>query len=463
MTRGLTDVFVDLWGFCYEAYSTFMEKIRGVMKMFHSQLIKMREIAGRMNAAITSLVFGLISMIVAFISTVQLVVIIVIVVVGIMLLLQIIMFFLFLPISSLILTISAVVMSVAVVVATTVAAVMVGKMGEGFQTGACFVAGTQVATPGGGTTPIERIELGQRIGDGGIVTAIHRFVGGDALFNLFGVQVTGDHLVWAPGPVPGRLIPVAQHPEAVPIPPTLLETLMGPTQRELWCLTTSSRTIPVMSPQDGRGWVMFADWEEIPASNMEGLRDWHAEVWRTLNGADSAVERPTMSALTSEAALSGNCRVAVQTVSWQFMGGTAPAYRWTPIESVQPGDRVAINHALTEFSPVVGVVQLSEDQVTRAMVLPGADTGRVSAGVWLRVGDAPWSPADSPLRSGPESGGPLAVIGAGSTAPSWRHLYTAAGSFVLEGGWHIRDASDVGLEGLAPLVGRTVLKKGAPK
>ena len=459
MTRDLTDLFVDLWGFCYEAYSTFMEKIRGVAKLFHNQLIKIHEIAGRMNAAITSLIFGLISMIVAFISSVQLVIIIVIIIVGIMLVLQILLWFLFMPISGLILTISAMVMAIAVVVATTVAAVTVGEM---FQTGACFVAGTPVAIPGGGTVPIERVELGQRLGDGGIVTAVHRFVGADQLFDLFGVRVTGDHLVWAPGAPPGRLIPVAQHPAAIPVPRTLTESLLGPTTRELWCLTTSSRTIPVMSPQEGHGWVIFADWEEIPASEMEQLRDWHAEVWQTLNGADCPVERPTMAALTSEAALSADCRVAVQGVSWQFLGSTAPAHHWVSVADVQPGDRIATNMSLTEFTSVVGVVQLSADQVTRAMTLPGA-TGYVSAGTWIATGtgvDALWCPADSPLRPAGTAG--TAIMGAGATGTSWHHLYTASGTVLIEGGRRVRDASDVGLEGLAPLVGRTVLSQPVP-
>jgi hypothetical protein len=465
ITRGLTDVFVDVWGFCYEAYSTFMEKIQGVAKMFHNQLIGIHAMVGRLNAAITSLVFGLISMIVAFISSVQLVVIVVIIVVGILLIMQILLFFLLLPISSLILTISALVMSVAVVVATTVAAVTVGEM---FQTGACFLAGTQVSMGGGQTKPIETLVLGERLGDGGRVTAIHRFWGCDPVYDIRGIHVTGDHLVWnydVSDARSARLMPVAEHPEARPLQAGLTERIFGPTPRELWCLTTTSRTIPVVSPLFGAdgsgngvgGTLMFADWEEIPLGDMDGLRDWHAEVWRTLNGpAGPAVERPMVSALASEAGLSPECRVAVQTSVGAWWSGAG--YRWTPVSEVRPGDYIATNASLTQFTAVVGSVRIQPDQMTMALELPAAEgqpRQKISAGTWLWQGGGIWAPALSHLRPLPTWGGPMPA--------EWVHLYTAAGHFVLEGGWRVRDASDVGLEGLSPLVGRVVLKNGGPK
>jgi hypothetical protein len=449
ITHGLTDLFVDLWGFCYEAYSTFMEKIHGVAKLFHNQLVSIHAMAGRLNAAITSLVFGLISMIVAFVSSVQLVVIVVIIVVGILLIMQILLFFLLLPISSLILTISALVMSVAVVVATTVAAVSVGEM---FQTGACFLAGTPVAFRGGETRPIEAIQIGDRLADGGVVTAVHRFWGCDPVYDLHGVQVTGDHLVWdydSSGGTRAILVPVSEHAHSLPIPPGLVERVFGPAPRELWCLTTTSRTIPVRSPKtEGNGLLVFADWEEIPMADMDGLRDWHAEVWRTLNGPTGpAVERPMSAVLASEAGLAPECRLAVQTTRW--FHGSGAGYRWVPITEVKAGDYIATNATLTHFTQVVGTVRLRPDQAVTAIELPvGGSTARITAGTWLYQGSSIWAPAMSHLR-------PLPVSSSGM--PDWFHLYTAAGHFLLEGGWRVRDASDVGLEGLAPIVGRVVL------
>lgn len=457
ITRGLTDLFVDLWGFCYEAYSTFMEKIRGVAKLFHNQLIAIHAMVGRLNAAITSIVFGLISMIVAFVSSIQLIVIVVIIVVGILLIMQILMFFLLLPISSLILTISALVMSIAVVVATTVAAVTVGEM---FQTGACFLAGTPVAISGQGTCPIEEVQLGDRLADGGMVTAVHRFWGCDPVYDLHGIQVTGDHLTWdydASGSTRPILLPVSKHSQARPVAPGLVERVFGPTPRELWCLTTTTRTIPVRPPAAGGiGLVIFADWEEIPMADMEGLRDWHAEVWRTLNGQTGpAVERPLSAALASEAGLAPECRVAVQTSGWFSGSGGAGGYRWTPVTEVKPGDYIATNATLTQFTAVVGTVCLRPDQAAAAIELPvGGGKARVTAGTWLYQGGVVWAPAMSQLR-------PLPVASS-ANLPDWFHLYTEAGHFLLEGGWRVRDASDVGLEGLAPIVGRVVLKNGPP-
>ena len=221
---------------------------------------------------------------------------------------------------------------------------------------------------------------------------------------------------------------------------------------------------------------MFADWEEIPLGDTEALRDWHADVWRTLNGpAGPAVERPMMSALASEAGLAAECEVAVlQRGGWFGTDG----YVWRRITEIRPGDYVATNPTLTHFTAVVGTVILSDDQVTAAMELPGTQsvrdrtspygegpgpsgepTQRVSAGTWLwqpftNNGGA-WAPAMSELR-------PLHVSGSKMDV-NWYHLYTEAGRFALRGGWRVRDASDVGLEGLAPLVGRTILKNKGPK
>lgn len=455
LAGGLADLFVDLWGFCYEAYSTFMEKIQGTAKIFHNQLVSIHAMAGRVSAAITSLVFGLISMIVAFVSGIQLVVMIVIIIVGILLVMQILLFFLLLPISGLIVTISALVMSVAVVVATTVAAVTVGEM---FQTGACFLAGTPVAVKGRGPTPIQDLSLGDVLIDGGRVTAIHRFWGCDQVYDLHGVYVTGDHLVWASaagGDASGsvvRLVPVAEHPAARPVRPGWIGTFFGPTPQELWCLTTTSRTIPILSPTGEGGIQLFADWEEIPVGDVESLRDWHAEVWKTLNGpAGPAVERPMMIALASEAGLAADCRVGVLQSGGFFGGGDHVL--WKSVADVRPGDRIATNASGTEFTAVVGTVVLARDQSTATLELigPGARRAtkqRITGGTWIWTGGV-WTPAMSDLHPLPMNVDPV---------EHWHHLYTEAGHFVLEGGWRVRDASDVGLEGLERVVKRVVLK-----
>lgn len=472
ITSALTDTFVNLWGFCYEAYSTFMEKIHGVGKLFHNQLIAIHAMAGRVNAAITSMVFGLISMIVAFISGIQLVVIIVIIIVGILLVMQILLFFLLLPISSLILTISALVMSIAVVVSTTVAAVTVGEM---FQTGACFLAGTPVVMASGETQPIETIRLGDRLKAGGTVTAVHRFWGCDQVFDLHGVKVTGDHLILFHDLSSGttRRIPVAEHPAARPVG-GWLEWLVGPTSNELWCLTTTSRTIPVQptyAEDLSGGLLFFADWEEIELGDQESLRDWHAEVWRTLNGEyGPAVERPLSMVLASEAALDpASCQVAVQAkgLLGNILRNTdgTPQFHWRPVSQVRPADYIAVNPMMTHFTAVVGTVQVASNQIGTAVTLPGDVPQRVSAGTWVwqsvssREGSGGvWAPAMSELRTlGITDSLMSASKAIGSVGEPWIHLHTEAGRFLLRGGWRVRDASDVGLSGLERIVKKVVL------
>jgi hypothetical protein len=56
-----------------------------------------------------------------------------------------------------------------------------------------------------------------------------------------------------------------------------------------------------------------------------------------------------------------------------------------------------------------------------------------------------------------EEGG-LVVKAAKPGKPNqWIHLYTESGEFMIRGGWRIRDASEVGLAALKPLVESIVL------
>lgn len=436
----LTAVFKDLWQVCYEAYSTFMERMRGVAGLFRNFLVGVHSMVERLQAAALSIVFGLIGIITASVSAVQVALIVAIVIVGILIALQVILFFLLLPISGLIITVTAIISVVVVAVATAVAAATVAEL---FTPGVCFAAGTQVLLRGGvDTLPIEAVGVGELLADGGRVTAVHRFQSADALWELNGVRVTGDHLIYSP-----ELVAVSAHPAARRVERTWGEWLwrLGtwrPVVRELWCLTTTTRRIPVRSGSgDARG-LMFADWEELAEGDLEGQRDWHAAVWRTLNGPAVPPDRPTPTHLDATAALSPNTYVIME---------TGPMRR---ITDVRIGDRV--RRPGGGGATVVGRVEMRRMDVGGAVAM-GEGGPVMSAGCWVRRPlSGIWAPAATEGRF---------VVVAGNPTEYWYHLYVSGGSFLVAGRDNavapveVRDASDVGLERLRPLVENIVLAK----
>ena len=432
----MADVFYNVWNFCYQAYSTFMDKMRGVAKLFQNFMINLYGIVNRLHGAVISIAYSLIALLVAFINSVQVALLVAVIVIGILIALQIILFFLLLPISGLIVTVTAIVSVAVVSIATAISATKIAEM---FTPGVCFAAGTAVRLAEGGTVPIDRLKVGAVLGDGGRVTAVHRFRSADQLYVIHGIHVTGDHLVVM---ADGSLRPVRDHPDAEPVDLTVRDWLSG--GRELWCLTTTTRRIPLVSVAGTD--LLFADWEEIEAEDEEGLVAWYREVWRTLNGVHQPVDSvepqlarvapaPQPRVLRAEAGLAPDCHVVC--VDWL---GRRSLRR---IMDVAVGDRVVCGASGESTTLVVGKVRLAGDQSTDAVRLP--DGGIVSCASWTFSKETNlWTPA--------ANAHPVCEL----HPTHWEHLYTASGDFWV-GDCRIRDASDVGLEGLRTLVDDVVL------
>jgi len=412
VSSAVADVFFDLWKFCYEAYSSFMDSMKGAAKLFHNFMIQLHSIVGRLQGAALSIVYGLIALIVAYISATQLVLIVAIIIIGILIALQIILFFILLPISGLIITVTAIISVVVVAVATAIAAAMVSEM---FTPGACFATDTPILVKGG-TVPIQRIRLGDRLADGGYVTAVHEFYLKESLWILDGIQVTGDHLVQDPDNSKNR-IRVSAHSEAV--------STSDSKRQRLWCLTTSTRCIPVK----GRlGALIFADWEEIDGSDTSSQYEWYCQVWRTLNPTSGVVQSPPARVLQSDAGLSPDCQVPVR-------GWFGPCSKRA--DHIKIGDWLYTDSGVTQ---VVGRVETAGDQITDAVEL---GSNLVSIGTWARQEKGRWAPpTEQPVRD--------------IHPDRWIHFYTTAGEFRI-GDWSVRDASDVGLANLSELVDKVIL------
>jgi hypothetical protein len=411
----LTDVFVDVWRVCYEAYSTFMDRIKGAAQLFQNTLVQMHSIIGRLQASLLAIVYALISSIMAFVDSIKITLIVAIIVIGILVGLQIILFFLFLPISGLIITMTFVLSMVIVAVATAISAAMVSEL---FAPGACFKPGTRVAHGDRTVTHIEMLRIGDDLYGGGQVTAIHRFLSCDPVFDFRGISVTGDHLLWTEY---GGLTPVREHPDARDA-----KHIGG---NEVWCLTTTHRRIPCVG--DGGILVEFADWEEIADDAIDQQRAWQTAVWRTLNGT---VPMPTMdAALNCEAAIHPDTEVLMRD-PW------TRHFAWTRIAAVPLGAVIQIEEGVE--STVLGRVEIAPSAV-------GPAVDGVSMGCWI------WNPAQC-LWS-PSISRHVTV----DTNNPWIHLYTSTGTITLRNGMLIRDASDVGLKQIGAINDAVVLGRPA--
>lgn len=420
----VADVFFTLWQVLHEAYSTFMDRMKIAAKLMHNFMIQLNSLVERLQGAVLSIIFGLMSLVKAVLSATQVVLIVAIIIVGILVALQIILFFLLLPVSGLIITVTALVSVVAVVISTAIAAAMVAEL---YTPGACFVGGTHVLLGRGrGAVPIESVRIGDVLVDGGIVTAVHKFRQPEQIYEIDGVHVTGDHLIHT-GERGTPFIRVRDYPDA---------TTSGSctaTPLQLWCLTTTTRRIPVQGLTSAH---IFADWEEIPDGQAQ--HEWYEHVWATLNPEHQVVS-PLRSELDAEAGLSPDCRVPV--ASWMGRRQLRRAM------DVRIGDWLYTRTgALTR---VVGIVELAGDQVTDAVELrddPAGEANIISVGSWLRRQDEDvWQhPRKLPVRD-------LHPV-------RWVHFYTTSGEFQIGGGtWSVRDASDVGLGQLSRLVDDVVL------
>lgn len=116
----------------------------------------------------------------------------------------------------------------------------------------CFAPDTQIALADNTPCAIRDISIGTELAGGARVSSVYRFDGtATQMVSLHGIHVSSNHYV--PNPArPGRMIHAAEHPAAV-----VAESLPI-----IYCLATTTNTIPVIAG-DGSGCVYeFADYEE---------------------------------------------------------------------------------------------------------------------------------------------------------------------------------------------------------
>jgi len=371
----------NMWKKWNSASDVFMRRFYSVFHQLRVTFIKLfSSMEKSFGVAVSSIYMGL-STINTVLSFIDLMFKVILIILAILVIMVIFLFFVLWPVIPLI------VAAVSVLVVAGVGAA--AGMSDSF----CFAEDTPVMTSAG-PVPIQSIVMEQELEGGATVKGILAFdTNTDDLYELWGIKVSGTHIVYMDKPVHVR-----DHPDARKLPPI---------HTRLYCLITSDRKIPIHT---SAGIVLFADWEEL--DDEASLQKWHKEVFEMLN-PDTPYVPPTEEAIDSEAVVSPRTRIVTP---------IGPA----EIRGIRPGSLVL--DAQGRQTRVTGVVRVAKSEIKQATRL--SETAYVAAGAWLKTSSTWSQPVD--LEEHEEE--------------QWYSLFTESGSFQLceQMIVSMRDFTDVG-------------------
>ncbi len=372
-----------------------------IIDNFHKQYVKgvqavsitaqrLNAAMGRIEAIITSFMYITLSTYVGLMNTVEFIMFICIIIILCVVIIFIILFLFMWPLSPLLIAICVMI----------AAAGMGGAIG-GAASVFCFAEETEVALLDGGTCRVAGLKIGQRLADGGVVEGMFTFDGVDTqLYNLYGVFVSGTHLVLHKG----RYMEVASHPDAV---------LTERRAERLYCPIVSSRKVPVQCPN---GLVtLFCDWEEV--DDVVAQAAWDNVVEKTLKVIEAQ-------GATCPAGLAPHTTVQIVLANGECKD--------TYITNVQIGQ--TIMGADGRSTKVLGVVRRQIGLRRRA---------DVTDGVWYLSNNGQWS---QKLEGAATAGGAPHNVDT-----IMYHLITDSGNFGIYycgKDITIRDATEVGIDRL---------------
>ena len=321
MMNGIREIITAL----YDAFLSFIEpfylKFMAVTYQIGIKMQHIRAAFRRVSAMALSTVFTGLTVIRGIQNAIDLVIKIVMIILIVLVVLVIFLFFILFPFIPIIVAVIAVV----VAVATAAVASTAGGMSGTF----CFEPSTRLRlASGGASVEIRDVTLGTVLHGNTVVTEIMKFDGSTSpLYLLNGILVSGSHLVQGPE---GSWHSVLSDPRAVPTERT------APV---LYCLNTSTHTIPVLEKNGGT--VLFRDWEEMNEDDEEAHRGWNALVSSLLGGV-------------SDSSDSSDSRSCLLDPSLQVLTMSRGLVR---IDKVEMGETLYLGHEGTTTTRVLGLVQ----------------------------------------------------------------------------------------------------------
>jgi len=386
------DLLKNMFAAFLRIFEPFMARFRTISNELRKTFIRLKDAISRVGAVATAAIFAGISTIRTMLNLFELMKTVIVAIIITLVILTIFFWFVLWPVVPLIIA------AIAIIV-TAGGGAALGDSASAF----CFGPDTQIQLQNGTTISISAIPLGAVLKDGGIVEATMKFqTAPHPFYSYKGVVVSGSHIVYEP--IPGFV------EDSVYATPTS-------TPPVYYCLQTSTRRIPVQS-LSGES-IEFADWEELEEEDEDSLKEWYTTIEKMLNGIVLSTSYPK-SMLMSDPVLAAS--TLVQTPSGL-----------RSLSSLQPGDYILNANAAP--IRVLGVVQMDHTRVAGYHTM---GKGQLSCACWVRPpGYIHWRPIHTFSRMFPFSTEEL-------PSDPWISLFTEDGTFLLGGGWAVRDFTEVG-------------------
>jgi len=386
------DLLKNMFAALLRIFEPFMARFRTISNELRKTFIRLKDAISRVGAVATAAIFAGISTIRTMLNLFELMKIVIVAIIITLVVLTIFFWFVLWPVVPLIIAAIAIIISSG------------GGAALGDSAGAfCFGPTTQIQLQNGTTMPISSIPLGAVLKDGGVVEATMKFqTAPHPFYSYKGVVVSGSHIVYEPTP---GFVQDSVHATPTPPPPVY------------YCLQTSTRRISIQS-LSGES-IIFADWEELEEEDEDSLQEWYTTIDKMLNGIALSTSYPK-SMLESDPVLAPS--TLVQTPSGLRM-----------LVSLQPGDKILNANAAPIH--VLGVVQMDRSRIAGYHTM---GKGQLSSACWVRPpGYTHWRPIHTFSRMFPFSTEEL-------PSDPWISLFTEDGTFLLGGGWAVRDFTEVG-------------------
>lgn len=376
ITQGLNKVRLMV-ATMYDAFMKYMEsffaKYAAVSHSVNRIAQHFRSAFRRITTVMLSMLYSGLTMIKGMMNTMDLMVRIVVILLGIIVALLILLFFILFPLIPFFLSLIAAISAVAV--GTT--AGTLNSYREAF----CFAPGTRVLLADGSVCPIEALERGMELAAGcstGTVETLIQFDGSQtALKSLAGILVSDSHLVLDST---GNWHSVAEDSRAQSTDKTV---------SVLYCINTSSRIIPVISPISGET-IYFRDWEEISDTDLSGQYGWNDMIMSMLNGElhkASYNEECEIALLALNAAvicIDGKTKLVGEVVIGDIIGDASG--QWTRVLGIAEGGGEGVLTQLIFYNEETGKWERTDrkeaamvgrmlitDSGTFRVILPGSD------------------------------------------------------------------------------------------
>lgn len=244
-----------------------------------------------------------------------------------------------------------------------------GEGVSGMASAFCFDPKTLIKLSDNTTKPINEIKISDILYNNTVVQGILEIDSdscNESFYNYKNIVVSGSHIVYEE--TDGKQLPVF-------VKDSKHSIKLSESPKQMYCLITSTRKIPVVSNIDGsESIVEFADWEEYDDEDIDDLYEWNKKVFDILNNTETSYTKPNLQTIKSESA------VAYETFIHTQFGKQK-------IHTIKPGMFVYDeNNTLTK---VLGVVKIDPKTITGFYPISISSSSAISNASWIKSINTP--------------------------------------------------------------------------